>query len=351
MGSRTEQRVTFGGLVFGVALVVAWNAGVLARVQSFGSEFLGTTESVVLRKEKAIQLRERPVDVLFIGDSTVDSAIDERVFERISGLSCMNLGLAGDFGTYGDMFMLKSYLAKFPPPRAVVVWHTVDVWQRSLKYPSFAFTLPDWRDQVVALKSLGRNVTWDQNIIHWPLKTVTQVLLGGLYYVSPGYRYKVWMKAVLNHYFPGIVPLSVVNNLPVIDGAVEGRLPRQLREVQGLPVKISGDVRYWFGRFLETAEANRIPVYVSRSPIHETAMENPDIRLFLDRQNADLHEFFKANDLPELRRENIVFAPDLSNQDKDHVNEKGRVFVTAIYAEDMRRKLSGIQVASARTAR
>ncbi len=77
----------------------------------------------------------QPVDWLVLGDSTVNQGFDPRHLQRQTGLSALNLGTIGNFGTIDDLWMLEEYLDRHGPPKAVVVVHTYDVWIRRFHRP------------------------------------------------------------------------------------------------------------------------------------------------------------------------------------------------------------------------
>ncbi len=89
---------------------------------------LSTTVPLVLKKDLMLDSLTAPADILFLGDSTVNAAIDDDLFYQTNHRwHSLNLGLVGDLVTYGDYWALTKYLRKMPPPKAIVIWHTVDV--------------------------------------------------------------------------------------------------------------------------------------------------------------------------------------------------------------------------------
>src|SRR6185503_4361125 len=114
-----------------MALVGAGECGISARAGR-QQPTLGSRETIWLERTRELRAQAAPVDVVFLGDSTVERAIDDQLVGEESGLTALNLGLTGDLGTYGDYAILKRYLRRLPPPRALVVWHAVDVWGRDV---------------------------------------------------------------------------------------------------------------------------------------------------------------------------------------------------------------------------
>src|SRR5262249_9486334 len=156
-----------------------------------------------------------------------------------------NLGLNGSLITYADYSMLKAYLKRFPPPKAIVLWHTLDVWQRDLDLAVFGFTLPDAADRHAALANSFHNFQWTTNSIYWPVKFVSQLAQATLYLISDAYRFQVWIKKDLAMHLPGLDPSGLVERIQAEDQPFESHIADQIRAIPSLSNTISPDSRYW----------------------------------------------------------------------------------------------------------
>lgn len=93
---------------------------------------------------------DHSVDVLILGDSTANQGMVPEVIEQKLGLSALNLGTVANLTFLNDVWMLKDYLAQHDPPRAVVIMHSYQMWQREISRRAMSIIpflrLPNWSE-------------------------------------------------------------------------------------------------------------------------------------------------------------------------------------------------------------
>jgi len=99
---------------------------------------------VINAKWNKLVALDKPVDWLVLGDSSANQGIDPRVLERRLGGRAINLATIADMLAVNDAWMLERYVSQFGPPRAVVLGHVYDVWERKLLDPLIAEVPLPW---------------------------------------------------------------------------------------------------------------------------------------------------------------------------------------------------------------
>lgn len=81
----------------------------------------------------------KPVDVAFVGDSSLGNAIDAATFTTLSGLAAANLALNGSYGS-GGAFNMANKLLDAKAPKLIVVTQSIDTMRRRDAFPGFYFS-------------------------------------------------------------------------------------------------------------------------------------------------------------------------------------------------------------------
>jgi hypothetical protein len=263
---------------------------------------------------------------LFLGDSTVERAIDAEIFERRSGLTALNLGLTGNLGTYGDYAILKRYLSRLRPPRAVVVWHAIDVWGRDPEPQLLAFTQPDVRDTLAACRQVLRHWSGPKALAAAPVEAASLVVQNGLMRL-PSYRYRAALKraAGLSAGQPAVALGTVLPRRVIAE---------QIEQLRGVAFGVSPQSRFWFGEMVDLAVRHGAAVLAARSPLHEDFRGHPTSQAFVEESNRALDRLYASYPgVAQINRDNPVFRADQGYGDKDHVADGGREYLSAYYAE------------------
>ena len=294
---------------------------------------LKSRETIWLRRTREIAAQAAPVDVVFLGDSTVERAIDDEFFSEQSGLTGLNLGLTGDLGTYGDYAILKRYLKRLPAPRAVVVWHAVDVWDRDVDPQLFGFTEPDVQDILVAMRRRLGDPRNAKGLVASPIAALGLVTHSGLMRI-PSYRHRGWLRSVT-----GLASRDPAELLGV--NVPHRVLEEQVRQLGGASFHVSSEAHFWFGALVELARKHGTVVLAARAPLHERFRSDPAVGEFIAESNRVLTAFFAAQPgVVQLDRDNPVFTVDQGYDDKDHVGPRGRRYLSDYYARRLRERMS-----------
>jgi hypothetical protein len=97
------------------------------------------------------------VDWLVLGDSSCNQGVVPAVLEEELDGKALNLCMVGNITVLGDLWLLEEYIARFGPPRAVIIVHVYDVWPRDLN-PVLLGQIPRpwgfWRSHTLGEKLL-----------------------------------------------------------------------------------------------------------------------------------------------------------------------------------------------------
>jgi hypothetical protein len=316
-----------------LALVGAGECAISALAARQERPTLGSRETIWLERTRALRAQAAPVDVVFLGDSTVERAIDDRLFGEASGLTALNLGLTGDLGTYGDYAILKRYLRRLPPPRALVVWHALDVWGRDVDPQLFGFTEPDLRDTLLAVRRRLGDSRNAKALVASPIAALDLVTQSAVMRI-PSYRYRGWLRGAAGP--AGRDPAELLGA-----NAPHRVLDEQIRQLSGASFRISSESRFWFGALVDLARRHGIVVLAARAPLHERFRGDPAVRELIEESNRALTAFFDSQPgVVQLARENPVFTAGQGYDDKDHVGPLGRSYLSGYYARLVKERLN-----------
>jgi hypothetical protein len=308
------------------ALIGVGELWIVREVRDADLRAMKSREAIWLQRVRQIETRTAPADVVFLGDSTVESAIDDALFGSQTGLAALNLGLTGDLGTYGDYAVLSRYLERFPAPRAVVVWHAIDVWGRDLDPQLFAFTHPGPRDTLRGMGNVLRRPRTFKARVASPIDA-TGLVVQNLLMRVPSYRYRGWLKT-----------RGVAAGVHTADGLAANvphrRLSDQIRLLRGATFQISSDSRFWFHALVDLARRHGCVLLAARAPLHEAFHGSRDVRPFVEQSNQFLDGFLASyTDVVQINNTNPTFTAEQGYDDKDHVASAGRAYLTHYYAD------------------
>lgn len=75
---------------------------------------------------------KQPVDLLILGDSSGNQGVDPETLRDSLGVSSVNLCTIGDALVLDDAWMLEEYIARYGPPKGVLIVHGYDMWSRDI---------------------------------------------------------------------------------------------------------------------------------------------------------------------------------------------------------------------------
>jgi hypothetical protein len=114
---------------------------VLVAVNAIGYHF-GMVEAAsrdIYDHQRAKTAATAPIDIAFVGDSSLGNSISAQKFGALSGLATVNLALNGSYGSGGAYNMVRKVLSGHTP-RLVVVMLSIDTLRRNEAFPGFYFS-------------------------------------------------------------------------------------------------------------------------------------------------------------------------------------------------------------------
>jgi hypothetical protein len=148
---QNSSTFSFKGGRYLVCLAVALIATLGA---AFGFSYYGAAHGLVdhpYQVNYRFQLdkieRSRPIETLFVGDSSLGAMLDTEVWAQLSNRSALHLALTGSDGYAGSLNMARRSLDRLRPRNLVIV-HTLDMMTRDVAYVGFLQTNPEPRDEV-----------------------------------------------------------------------------------------------------------------------------------------------------------------------------------------------------------
>ncbi len=117
-------------MIGGVLLVVLLlNGAVLWYLQAWSPN---VGYRLISAKWKLLLGLERPVEWLVLGDSTGNQGVVPAVLRERLGVRAVNLCTIASLLAVGDVWMLETYIHRHGSPRAVLIVHAYDMWERDL---------------------------------------------------------------------------------------------------------------------------------------------------------------------------------------------------------------------------
>lgn len=196
--------------------------------------------------------------VLFVGDSSLGSAISARVFREETGIPAMNLALVGSASTMGDYYLVRQALRSGRRIAGVVIMHSSDVWGRPLDDDS-------------------RRIV-EQRVVPWSLESISLRIARQVPIVRQSKAYKT---VFLNRgpgfdFRPDAIRRSVTRQAEVaarlaeVDYIPQGTPPRwEERRAPSLrsSFRMRQQVESYLDATIELCRERQIPVFLAVSPL------------------------------------------------------------------------------------
>jgi hypothetical protein len=122
-----KQVVLCWGIVLLIVIVFNFLALAMLKIKK-----VHKTPALINHKWKLLNDSTGNLDVLILGDSSGNHAVDPAILKTRLGIESLNLCTTGGSVLLDDRLMLEDYLAKHTPPRVVVLVHVYDVWTRRI---------------------------------------------------------------------------------------------------------------------------------------------------------------------------------------------------------------------------
>ncbi|MGH7571183.1 MAG: hypothetical protein ACREMK_04995 [Gemmatimonadota bacterium] len=320
-------------------------AGVLtiALLVNFAFVLAPTTNTgyLVLRQKWHMlnELREE-VDLLVLGDSSCRQALEPQLAATRLGLtSGLNLCTTGNALVVNDAWMLESYLARFRPPKAVLVIHSFDILRRELSFPTLAQIPLEWgywRRFTPRLDPGTAELVQFFVARYLPLYA-SNLTLGQLF--SRPFR-------TIQHYLEfrhRMGEHGFVTEERAYPNGVRNDMRRHVQFMSQNAFRVSEVNRAALERIRVLADRYDFDVYLIHGPVYEELLESGAFQRYV----GDMGEYLESQ---ALGSENVYYLPDLVTfaadqmQNVDHVIEPAARRYTLVVASriaDDFRPLSG----------
>ncbi len=83
----------------------------------------------------------RHFSTLILGDSYMNSGVEPRLLESLTGRSTFNLAAYGDYGVFTAYCLLKNYLRRNPPPEILIMGFHFETLSRPRLEPAFLYEI------------------------------------------------------------------------------------------------------------------------------------------------------------------------------------------------------------------
>ena len=271
---------------------------------------------------------EQGAHLLVLGDSTCRQGIVPGLAAGTLGLGRgLNLCATGDALLVNDAWMLETYLRRFPPPEAVLVVHTFDVWERDPSpvtvaqvplawgfwnrlEPSLEFGLRDqWRIFASRHLPLYANDQTLRQFVTQPLKSVRRYR-----------KLQGWLGS------DGFVAEATANPEAARETAAS-----QARLLARAAFRVSGANRRALDRMAALAETQGFPLFLAHGPVYRGLAADPAFQRRFDAVGAHLRSLAAAHPNVRYVPEQVTF-PAAVMQDHEHVTVKAARHYTQVVA-------------------
>ncbi len=289
---------------------------------------------LIQSKWKMLEDLQRPVDWLVLGDSSGNQGVIPEIFNETLGGTAVNLCTVGDFTALGDVWMLERYLARFGPPRGVVLVHVYDIWWRSatrsilaqapLSSEELENLVPEatrgLRNKVLLIVDrhvplYSQNVTLS-NLVRFPWRS-------GPRFALDAHGFMTWIEA-LPH-------------------TVKRDYEQHLTHVRDEPLfQLSRDNRRALARIRALAEQHDFDVYIANGPLFEELYDNGEFGRYFEQVQDTLRAFAASSRrVHQVLRDPITF-PVHQMAGVDHViYPAAKLYTNALVAEIIAHRTSG----------
>lgn len=265
-----------------------------------------------------------PGSVVLLGDSSLGYDVDARLLARELGLPAANLALVASFTTFGDAYLLERVFAKQKAPRAIVLFHTPDVWPRPFAADFYELVQRGTGNHSLETvsRSLARTSALAQQSKAWQLQAYAKPV--GL----------TWNREKLDEELrkseAARATIAERDYIPEAVGKEANWIANEARIAAGkgstLPInQIPGDhgafrvdphVETWLDVVLDLAAEHRVPVFVAICPVWRSkCFSGPNPRFL-----ADLRAWLDEHSEHETRYR-LLWKPTLAVHG-EHVGDK-----------------------------
>jgi hypothetical protein len=286
----------------------------------------------IAHKWRVLEQLDEPVDWLVLGDSSGSQSFDPAVLEAKTGQTAVNLGTIGNFGLTDDLWMLEEYLARFGPPKRVVLIHVYDVWRRRMD-PKLLGRVP--RDRASSPETVEKyDIDEEQLEQMWLVRYVR------MYAERTSIRKAMeltWHRMTktedeldalrkADRSLPEKEPELTSSGLVRMCGELPAALKRDsgghMKFLKKSRPRISKDNREALTRIAELAVEHGFEVDLVNGPVYERLVAKPEFDKYFSGIVKGLHKLVDAYP-PVHIVESVYAAPSAQLQNVDHITCDG----------------------------
>jgi len=120
-----------------------------------------TLHPLYIKGQDRIQQSQSDFDIAFVGDSSVEWAIDADLFGKLSGLKTQNLGLTAEGHNFSGTYNIIRHLLNRPSgrPKYIIIMNSLTAWDNEFEIGGYCSTLNQLSSQPVLAAGLIEK--WD----------------------------------------------------------------------------------------------------------------------------------------------------------------------------------------------
>ncbi|MCB8943380.1 MAG: hypothetical protein H6658_06470 [Ardenticatenaceae bacterium] len=269
---------------------------------------------LVKAKWQLLQNLDQSVDWLIVGDSSGNQGLDPAILTAELGGTAVNLATVADMGTLDDAWMLQTYIERFGPPPNLIIVHTFDSWQRTLK-PVFigksAMPWGAWNSLQPDMQFTFQQKTDIFLARYFPLyadnKSLTQAIMNTVLNGRPFFirRYQLEPNGFMPQ--PSASPQRVNQEANAL-----------LRSMPNRSFKISDLNQQSLTQLITLAETYDIQIYLAAGPLFEGLMADEQFQRYFAEAQAALQQYDQQSDHFHLLSDPITFPAD-QMENPDHI--------------------------------
>jgi hypothetical protein len=245
-------------------LVVTWTVALLTLAGAEISSRLWGPPELLNNLEHLLDYQQHKVPritdgaLIFVGDSSLGSAIDARALSARLDKPVFNFALVGSASTIGDYYLVREALAQGKKLSGIVIMHTSDLWTRRIDQDTVRAV--EYRFAPFGLESVSLRLARTLSLVRQS-KAYKKLFLAQEKGIS--YEPQVFAKS-LNRQAEIAEGLSAVDYVP--QGKAPNWVKKRARGISG-KLRIDRSLEQWFDRTVALGNAAGVPVYVTISPL------------------------------------------------------------------------------------
>lgn len=255
----------------------------------------------------------KPTDWLILGDSSCNQGVDPAVLGEEMNGDAVNLCTIGDMLAVNDAWMLEWHIRNYGPPKAAVMVHVYDIWNRSFdpaRMGSVPLGYSELRELSPPVRLRSRELGKYLETRYLPIYANNRSLQAVLRLGDPLRR---GLGATRNVDARGFLAANVA-----APDSVRRDFEGHRKWLGGKQFSMSGDNARALRHIAALAEQYQFDVYLASAPIYEGLAEDPEFRKYYADLERELQTFAPSGGRLHLLPALITFPAD-SMQNADHV--------------------------------